>query len=466
MVSPLPSLQRFASLDSQSASSDVKAAVVAVISDLRATVEKTHDTAKSRKAIADLLDFLNSLQVGSHPGRSELAQLISQKILPLLYNKKPAKPIVVDDYQHLQAENMLVGFIGNQLAETLSFIQGQHPSHPGHGKGRRKETVPSLCLFAPSYASGLRELVSHLLMARLRTKQIEKNIYEPMKRDYLDKGRNPEILFDDKHVYLDKTVCELFAWATEIEETLNYRKTQNKESSPGNAQDNSPNYSKEESLILELLDKLKLHSENIDYFLPRSAGFRLIDSLYRLDKRRFIKVFKELQNAVTHGEDHNYIVRQVDSLANDMEPIDFDIIALSTYMIGEKERCVSYGVLQDTCIGSARSREGMLEARPLISAELGRQPIHLAKNVLNAAENVQGDLKEFEDLLELFHTNIKDISKVRFDQEIKSCAGIFRCSNVTQPLAAWLGDDGGKEDEAFFRKQQVMSAAQKLWATA
>ncbi|MEH6631483.1 MAG: hypothetical protein V7776_11670 [Halopseudomonas aestusnigri] len=465
MVSPLPSLQRFASLDSQSASSDVKAAVVAVINDLRATIEKSHDTAKSRKAIADLLDFLNSLQVGSHPGRSELAQSISKNILPLLYSKKNAKPIMVDDYQHLQAENMLVGYLSNRLAETLSFVQGQHPSHPGYGKGRRKEAVPPFCFFAPVFASGLRYLISQLLMVQFRTQQIEKNIYEPMKRDYIDKGKNPESLFEDKHVYLDKTVCEIFAWATEIEETMNYRKAQNKESSPNKIPAKIQDYSKEESLILELLDKLKLHSEGNDYFLPRSAGFRLIDSLYRLDKRRFLKVFKELQNAVTHGEDHNYIVRQVDNLANDMESIDFDIIALSAYIIGEKECCLSYRVLQDTCIGSARSREGMLEARPLISAELGRQPIHLAKNVLNAAENIRGNIKEFEDLLDLFHTNIKDISKLRFDQEISSCVGIFRCSNITQPLAAWLGDDGGNEEEAFFRKQQVMSAANKLWVT-
>jgi hypothetical protein len=227
----------------------------------------------------------------------------------------------------------------------------------------------------------------------------------------------------------------------------------------------SQNYSKEESLVLELLDKLKLHSENNGYFLPRSAGFKLIDCLYQLDKKRFLKTFNELQNAVIHGEDHNYILRQVDGLANDMEPIDFDIIALSAYMIGEKERCLSYGVLQDTCIGSSRSRAGMLEARPLISAELGRQPIHLAKNVLIAAENRVGNIKEFEDRLEDFHTNIKDISKLRFDQEINSCAGIFSCSTVTQPLAAWLGDGGGKEDEAFFRKQQAISAAKKLWAT-
>ena len=74
MVSPLPSLQRFASLDSQSASSDVKAAVVAVIDDLRATVEKTHDTAKSRKAIANLLDFLNNL--GSGPINLEDSHLV------------------------------------------------------------------------------------------------------------------------------------------------------------------------------------------------------------------------------------------------------------------------------------------------------------------------------------------------------------------------------------------------------
>ncbi|WP_419905250.1 hypothetical protein [Kiloniella sp.] len=337
-------------------------------------------------------------------------------------------------------------------------MRGELSGHPGFRKGRRRELIPSLCLFDPVYASGLRDLLNLLLIARFRNKTIEVNIYEPLRRDYLNKGKNAASFFDHKKDYLSDQISKLFSWLNEVEDRLLYNRS-------SNTGVDDAEYSKEENLVLELLDKLKVHSEDNRYFLPKAAGFKLINCLYNLDKKRFISGVKALQNAVKYGDDHNYVVRQVDKLINEIDGIDFDVIALSAYMIGEKESCLSYRALQDACIGSARNRSGMLDARPLISAELGRQPIHLAKMITITAEGVTGDISEFEVMLDLFKTNIKEINKLRFEQEIKSCIGILLGSDTMYPLVKWLGDEKAEEGSCFLRMQQVLAAVKKKWGT-
>ncbi len=457
MASSLPSLQNFATLNSRSDKSEVQSVVAAVITDIRTTVDNTEDTAKARKSIADLLAFLNSLKSTVHPGRVELAQSISQEIIPLLYEKENSDE--VDNYKHLRAEYLLINHISSHIGDTLAFIRGELPAHPGFRQGRREEIIPPLCLFDTLYASGLRDLLSKLITLRFRSSKIQTTIYEPLKREFIDQGKNPATYFENNRLYIKEQVSNLFKWTISIEEGLTYRRRQ--ATSDNNV--TSDDFSAEESTIQELLDRLKLHSEINEYFLPRSAGFSLIGNLYNLNRGRFTHAVKEIRNATKYGEDHSHVIQQVDALANDMGEIEFDLIALSAHFIGEEQSRMSYRALKDACIGSARNRAAMFEARPLIAAELCRQPIHLAKMIIFEAEKPVGNLQKMEEMLEQFRENIHQINKVRFEQEIKTCASMFLSSDIMRPLVKWLESEGAEEGTFFLRMQQIEITLKEKW---
>ncbi|MFD2206036.1 hypothetical protein [Kiloniella antarctica] len=458
MASSLPSLQIFATLNNQSNKEEIQSSVAAVIQDLNKTVKNTPDTAKARKSIADLLDFLNSLRSTVHPGRVELAQSISQQIIPLLYEKEDTDE-EVDDYKHLRAEYLLINFVSNAIGDTLALLRGELSQHPNFRLGRREEIVPPFCLFSTLYASGIRDLLTKLIIVRFRNPRIESTIYTPLKRDFIDQGKNPSIYFEENRLHIKEQVTKLLDWAASVEVGLR----DNKAGMNTKGQSRSTEYSSEDCLIQELLDKLKLHSEINEYFLPRSAGFNILSHLYSLNRGRFVNAVKEIVNATKYGNDHNQVVLQLDALLNDMGELDFDISALSAHYIGNEKSRMTYRALMDCCIGSGRTRELMIEARPLISAEIGRQPIHLAKQIVSDTSKTTGDLPKMQEQLEYFRNIIREINKVRFEQELKACASIFLSSNIMRPLAQWIESENAEEGTFFLRTQQIEIALKKKW---
>ncbi|WP_020591678.1 hypothetical protein [Kiloniella laminariae] len=464
MASSLQSLQRFATLTRQSELTEVRAAVAAVIKDLRGSVEKTREPAKARRSIADLLGFLNSLNATIHPGRAELAQAISREIIPLLYQNQPEQIKEVDDYQYLQPEYLLVNYLSSVLGDNLALLRGEVEGHPGFRKGKRQDVVQPICVLAPAFVSGLRDLLTNLAIARLRTKKIETGIYEPLQRGYLKQGRNSAKFFEEQRAEISNEINKHFAWAETLEDNLRQQARKTSEETADAEQDDAADH--DENLIQELLDKLKLHSENHDYFLPRIAGFRLIAKLYTLNKPEIAKAIKQLHDATRYSENHTTVVQQLDELVSNLDDYDFDLVALSAHRIGEKTACLSPKALQDACIGSGRTTEAMLQARPLVAAELGRMPIHLAKKIREIVGQEHGDLNDIQTLdalFEHFRNNIQDINKSRFEAELKSCSGIFYGSKVLTPLGKWLESEGAQEGTFFLRMQQVQISLKKKW---
>ncbi|MCZ4279590.1 hypothetical protein O4H49_02295 [Kiloniella laminariae] len=464
MATSLQSLQRFATLTRQSELTEVRAAVAAVIKDLKGSVEKTREPAKARRSIADLLGFLNSLNATIHPGRAELAQAISRDIIPLLYKNQPEQTSEVDDYQYLQPEYLLVNYLSSVLGDHLALLRGELEDHPGFRKGKRQDVVQPICVLAPAFVSGLRDLLTSLAVTRLRTKKIETSIYEPLQRDYLRQGRNSAKFFDEQQAEISDEINKHLAWAETIEDNL--RQQARKTSSATEAENPDEAVNHDEDMIQELLDKLKLHSEKHDYFLPRVAGFRLIAKLFNLAKPEIAKAIKQLHDATRYSENHTTVVQQLDELVSNFDEYDFDLIALSAHRIGEKTACLSPKALQDACIGSGRTTETMIQARPLVAAELGRLPIHLAKKIREIVGQDHGDLDDIQTLdglFEHFRSNIHDINKTRFEAELKSCSGIFYGSKVLTPLGKWLESEGAQEGTFFLRMQQVQISLKKKW---
>ncbi|WP_085909277.1 hypothetical protein [Kiloniella majae] len=453
MAASLPSLQRFARLNSNSDKTEVSEVVAAVIEDLRITVKNTIDPATARRSIADLLDFLNSLKSTVHPGRVELAQSISQKIIPELYQKD--EPTEYDDYEYLRAEYLLVNHICSKIADNLSLIRGEVSAHPGFRKGRREFTVHPLCIYATLYASGIRDLMTKLITLRFRNKKIQTTIYEPLTRDVIGVGKNHASFFEDNVIYIDEQVTKLLDWGIAAEQNIEAKKS--------DSSDAPQEFTGEELLVQELRDKLKLHSEINEYFLPQSAGFVLLKQLYTLNKGRFLHSVKEIQNATKYGNDHSQTVLQIDQIVNETEELEFDIIALSAHAVGEERSLLTYKALQDICIGSARTRDAMLEARPLIAAELGRQPIHMAKQIVFEAQKKIGNIQKIEEMFENFREMIRRLNQKRFEPEIKTCASMMLASKSLHPLVKWLENEGAEEGTFFLRMQQVQITLKKKW---
>ncbi|WP_162938086.1 hypothetical protein [Kiloniella sp. EL199] len=454
MAASLPSLQRFARLNSNSDKTEVSEVVAAVIEDLRITVKNTIDPATARRSIADLLDFLNSLKSTVHPGRVELAQSISQKIIPELYQKD--EPSEYDDYQYLRAEYLLVNHICSKIANNLSLMRGEVSAHPGFRKGRREFAVHPLCIYATLYASGIRDLITKLITQRFRNKKIQTTIYEPLTRDVIGVGKNHASFFEDNVIHIDEQVTKLLDWAISIEHSITAKKSSDQS-------EISEEFTAEELLVQELRDKLKLHSEINEYFLPQTAGFVLIKHFYTLNKGRFLHSIKEIQNATKYGNDHSQIVLQIDQIVNETEELEFDIIALSAHAVGEERSLLTYKALQDICIGSGRTRDAMLEARPLIAAELGRQPIHMAKQIIFEAQKKIGNIQKIEEMFENFREMISRLNQKRFEPEIKTCASMMLASKSLHPLVKWLENEGAEEGTFFLRMQQVQIALKKKW---
>ncbi|KLN61547.1 hypothetical protein WH96_04020 [Kiloniella spongiae] len=463
MAASLPSLQRFARLNSNSDKTEVSEVVAAVIEDLRVTVKNTIDPASARRSIADLLDFLNSLKSTVHPGRVELAQSISQKIIPELYQKD--EPAEYDNYEYLRAEYLLVNHICSKIADNLSLIRGEVSAHPGFRKGRREFAVHPLCIYATIYASGIRDLMTKLVTVRLRNKKIQTTIYEPLTRDVIGVGKNPDSFFEDNVIYIDEQVTKLLDWGISVEQAIAAKKS----GTPDAPDEFTPKefipkeFTGEELLIQELRDKLKLHSEINEYFLPQSAGFELIRQLYTLNKGRFLHSVKEIQNATKYGNDHSQVVLQIDQIVNDTAELEFDLIALSAHAVGGEQSMLTYKALQDICIGSARTRDAMLEARPLIAAELGRQPIHMAKQIIFEAQKKIGNIQKIEEMFENFREMISRLNQKRFEPEIKTCASMMLASKSLHPLVKWLENEGAEEGTFFLRMQQVQIVLKKKW---
>ncbi|WP_421783922.1 hypothetical protein [Kiloniella litopenaei] len=457
MAASLPSLQRFARLNSNSDKTEVSEVVAAVIEDLRVTVKNTVDPSAARRSIADLLDFLNSLKSTVHPGRVELAQSISQKIIPELYQKD--EPAEYDNYEYLRAEYLLVNHISNKIADNLSLIRGEISAHPGFRKGRREFPVHPLCIYANLYASGIRDLITKLITQRFRNKKIQTTIYEPLTRDVIGVGKNHETFFEDNVIYIDEQVTKLLDWGIAAEQSMAAKKIES--SDPSNSSDKD--FTPEELLVQEVRDKLKVHSEINEYFLPQTAGFILIKQLYTLNKGRFLHAAKEIQNATKYGNDHSQTVLQIDQIVNETEELEFDIIALSAHAVGDEQSLLSYKALQDICIGSARTREAMLEARPLIAAELGRQPIHMAKLIIAETQKKVGNIQKIDEMLENFREMIRRLNQKRFEPEITTCASMMLSYKSLQPIVKWLQNEGSEEGTFFLRAQQVQVNLKKKW---
>ena len=458
MAASLPSLQRFARLNSNSDKTEVREVVAAVIDDLRTTVKNTIDPAAARRSIADLLDFLNSLKSTVHPGRVELAQSISQKIIPELYQKD--EPTEYDDYEYLRAEYLLVNHISTKIADNLSIIRGEISAHPGYRKGRREFPVHPLCIYANLYASGIRDLIIKLVTQRFRNKKIQTTIYEPLTRDVIGVGKNHESFFEDNVIYIDEQVTKLLDWGIAAEQSMAEKKSESSNSGTNSA---AHDFTPEELLVQEVRDKLKVHSEINEYFLPQTAGFVLIKQLYTLNKGRFLHSAKEIQNATKYGNDHSQTVLQIDQIVNDTEDLEFDIIALSAHAVGDEQSMLSYKALQDICIGSARTRDAMLEARPLIAAELGRQPIHMAKQIIAETQKQVGNIQKIEEMLESFREMISRLNQKRFEPEINTCASMMLSYKSLKPIVKWLQNEGAEEGTFFVRAQQVQVVLRKKW---
>ena len=454
MAAILPSLQRFALLNSDSNRSEVTESVALLITDLRITIGKNEKPGAARKSVADLLNFLHELKSTVHPGRAPLAQAISSDILPLLY-EEDIKP---DNYKYLKAEQAFANHVGILFKRTLDFLRADTPEHPAYGKSKVADSLPAFCFFDAKYAKGIQEFMSSAIKARLRIKKIENNIYRPLMESYIKTNNNPAEFFEKNDEYIRAQMGEVFDWGTKIRARISDKAKPNSSTSGENTE-----YSPEEVTCLELLDKLKLHSEHNGYFLPQCAGFRFLRCLINLNQKRFIKSFNTITNAMVHGENHDYIIRQVDRLSETLDTFEFDLVTLCHHNLGDEEERLSFRTLQDSCIGAARERSLMMVNRPMIAAELGRRPVHLAKEICLHANNKADSIDGIRLHLEEFTANISRINKIRFEPEIKVCAGMFLGNKSLKILANWIEKENADEGLIFLRVQQVETALKKKW---
>ena len=418
------SISRFAQLRAKSSQSDVDAAVTEVMDALVASIDATEDVRSARRDVANLLDHLHSLKASRHPGRGQLATALAERVLPLLYETKEDEPEETDDYPFLAEETAVVERAAEVMGDVLSFLCAEDKKHPRHDSEVREDGVPPLFLFAPDFREGFRRLLAVLFRSFMRNKHSETSVYKQVREILAGKVDGEISRYDRQIGSLVRTALD------RAQEHHNKAKA---------AEDNdSEDIPPESEAARDAFKVAQLHARDAGYFLPYTLTFENLAQIYTLDRKLIVQGVNELGNAVLQGENANYVIRQIDRLNQTHDIIHFDVAVLSAFQYGTEKQRLSYKQMHDTCLGAAKTREGMLGMRPLLVAELARRPHQLARRLVALAEDTSVEPREYEAIIDLFTRWLSSLNARRFEDEISGCAAHFRGNKMLKPLAKWI----------------------------
>ncbi|RVU34170.1 hypothetical protein EOI86_23965 [Hwanghaeella grinnelliae] len=418
------SISQFAQLGTKSSQSEVDAAVAEVVSALIASIGVTDDMRAARRDVAKLLDHLHSLKASRHPGRVQLATALSEQVLPLLYEPKEDEAEVKDDYRYLMEERAVVDRATEVMGDVLTFLCAEDKSHPRHGGEVRQDGIPPLFLFSPDFQEGFRRLLGVLFRSFMRNKHSETSVYKQVREILSGK-------VDGKVSRYDRQIGGLVRTALD-------RAQEHHDKAKAAEDSESEDIPTEWEAVRDAFKVAQLHARDAGYFLPYTLTFENLAQIYTLDRKLILQGVNELGNAVLQGENANYVLRQIERLNQTHDIIHFDVAVLSAFHFGTEKQRLSYKQMHDTCLGAAKTREGMIDMRPLLVAELARRPHQLARRLVALAEDPSVKPKEYEAIIDLFTRWLSSLNARRFEDEISGCAAHFRGNKMLKPLAKWI----------------------------
>lgn len=418
------SISRFAELRPKSSQSDIDAAVAEVVDALIASLDVTADIRAARRDVANLLDHLHSLKASRHPGRVQLATAVAERILPLLYEAEEDEPAVKDDYPYLAEETAVIDWAAEVMGDVLSFLCAEDRKHPRHGSEVREDGIPPQFLFTPDFREGFRRLLSVLFRSFMRNKHSETSVYKPV-RELLAGTVAGEVSRYDRQIgSLVRTALD----------RAQEHQTKAKAAEAGDSEDIPPEW----EAVRDAFKVAQLHARDAGYFLPYTLTFENLAQIYTLDRKLIVQGVNELGNAMLQGDNANYVLRQIDRLNQTHDIIHFDVAVLSAFRYGSEKQRLSYKQLHDTCLGAAKTREGMISMRPLLVAELARRPHQLARRLVALAEDASVEPIEYERIIDQFTRWLSCLNARRFEDEISGCATHFRGNKILKPLVRWI----------------------------
>lgn len=421
------SLASFAALRADSPIDEVDTAVVKVVDALIASIGATTDIPTARRDVAKLLDYLHALKASRHPGRVQLATELGERVLPLLYKTEEEEELPKDDYRYLEEETAAAARAADIMAETLAFLCAKDRKNPRHGKQVRDDGIPPLFLFTMDFREGFRRLILALFRSYMRNKHSETSVYKPV-RDILS-GKTA----GDVSRY-DRQISSLVRSALDRAQD-HYGKAQAL-AEAGETGENA--IDPEQEAARDAFEVAHLHARDAGYFLPYSLDFKTLGQIFTLERKLIIQGLNELGNAVLQSEGANYVIRQIDRLNATHDIVHFDVTVLSAFLYGTEKERLSYKQMHDACLGAAQTREGMIQMRPLLVAELARRPHQLARRLVALAEDPSVDRKQYEDIIDLFTRWLSSLNKRRFEDEISACATLFKSKPMLKPLLKWI----------------------------
>ena len=425
------SISQFAQLGTKSSEADVDAAVAEVVDALIASIGVTEDMRAARRDVAKLLDHLHSLKASRHPGRVQLATAVAERVLPLLYEPKEDEPEIKDDYPYLAEETAVVERAADVMGDVLSFLCAEDRKHPRHGSEVREDGIPPLFLFTPDFREGFRRLLGVLFRSFMRNKHSETSVYKQVREILSGKVAGDISRYDRQVGSLVRTALDR---AQE-----HHNKAKAAEDSASDAADSAPeDIPPEWEAVRDAFKVAQLHARDAGYFLPYTLTFENLAQIYTLDRKLIVQGVNELGNAVLQGENANYVLRQIDRLNQTHDIIHFDVAVLSAFYYGSEKQRLSYKQMHDTCLGAAKTREGMIGMRPLLVAELARRPHQLARRLVALAEDANVEPIEYERIIDQFTRWLSSLNARRFEDEISGCATHFRGNKILRPLAKWI----------------------------
>lgn len=417
-------LAHFAGLHPDSSLDEINAAVSMVVDALIASVNVTTDIRAARRDVAKLLDYLHALKASRHPGRVQLATELGERVLPLLYVEEPPEEEVKDNYPFVNEEAAAAERAAEIMADVLAFLCAKDSNHPRHGKEIRDDGIAPMCLFTMEFREGFRRLILALFRNFMRNKHSETSVYRQV-RDILANDGNGDISRFDRQI--NSLVMSALDRAQD-----HYHKADAVPDEDG------AEIPAEAEAARDAFQVAHLHAKESGYFIPYSMDFKTLAQVYTLDRKLIRQGLVELGNAVTQQANESYLIRQIDRLNDTHDIVHFDVTVLSAFMFGSMKERISYKHIHDACLGAAKTRDGMIQMRPLLVAELARRPHQLARRLVKLADDPAVDAKEFEAIIDLFTRWLSCLNKRRFEDEISSCAAHMKGKPVLRPMLKWI----------------------------
>lgn len=416
----------------------MKEAAAAVARIQKAIWDKVRSEAGRHSIGWDLLsvvEFLGTASTARRTTRRQLAYGMVEVLEPLAALETKA-----DDYEYARQETYLIDRLTEHLVEKLQLVREFYPTEgddaDGDNDGRGKfTTLPVRPNYLMTEAADLmiRHAVATILRQTMRDKFMATAIYGIMAMpaagiewsgnaafNAVAKKFMPRFRQNATEVVVAwHKVTQRYGWADVFE----------MEGKDGT-----------ERAAIDIVRAMQIEAKIFGVFLPKRVDLNLIGMLTQISRPGLVESLKDIASATDHEDGEPYLRRMLERVNNRSLPLESDLVMLAALHMPDPAKRLPIQAANGSCIGSCRSRKEMLAIRSILAGELQRLPGECIELLNGHRAGDRMTEESLEAVVRLALDLVINLSRARFEPEVKALEEALRRIDTSGKIAKWLQD--------------------------